>query len=265
MPILLNTGPSPRGVHRLEKALICPQLFAYTALLGMDLGSRDALVKGSLVHVGLAHRYARMQCVQTGTDPENYYPVETAMKLAAVEFGALGQEHLALTSQAVRNYEAHYSSEQVTVAGVEELVETNIRGHRLTARWDLITQDSRGNYWIIDHKTCGKIDQKTITRYTMSIQFLAMQHMGREKYGDRFGGVRINLVALQMVAFKRVSPEAAPHAVLSFPQIVEDAEAVIARNALRDPWDYPKAASEQVCVRPYGVCDAIELCRWGKP
>ncbi len=620
--ILINAGPSPRGVHRLEQVLICPQLYAYKHRLGKDMGSKDALVKGSLVHVGLAHYYAQLRAVQRKEDPAAYHDPMDAIELAAAEFGVTGTAWKALASQAVSGYMTQYMMEKFTIIGVEDLVETMIGPYRLTARWDLVTQDSQGKFWIYDHKclpgntlveteglgavpvaalngttfntvastpqglawrparveragrvevyaavlqngmmlragfdhpvltptgyapmadlrpgdlvavagaypdradapvsdellrlagmvladgsftradgqvswgkndpacrasykqaldalaitygedapvegkvaairthgstlqdrlvgllgyhparaaekrlpdlagqlsyrqirvllgalwsgdgaayvrpvgttrityatrsidlargvqalllrvgilatlttstvlykgarrpnhhvtvvgrsskiealeflaesprhqnalaalgpavldrrtitpggprnpkmvngiwwvpvgsnlctgiedvydvmvdsdehnfvadgvithnTTGRIVAKTSERYTMALQFLAMQYMGREKFGDRFGGVRINLVGLSPLGhFHRTSPEAAPNALMRFPQIVEDAEGLIERYALRDPWGWPKAASEQVCQRPYGPCDCLDLCRWG--
>lgn len=262
--ILINTGPSPRGVHRLEQALICPQLYAYRHRLEKETSNKDALVKGSLLHVGLAHYYAQQRAVQRGEDPAAYHDPLPAIELASAEWGVTGTAWKALASQAVSAYMTQYMMEKFTIIGVEDLVETMIGPYRLTARWDLVTQDSQGKFWIYDHKSTGRIVAKTSERYTMALQFLAMQYMGREKFGDKFGGVRINLVGLTPVGhFHRTSPEAAPNALMRFPQIVEDAEAIIERYATRDPWDWPKAASEQVCQRPYGPCDYLDLCRWG--
>lgn len=261
--ILLNTGPSPRGVHRLELALKCPQLYAYSHVLGFDLGDRRALVRGSLGHVGLAHYYARLKAAQDGTDPEAFYEEHEAIDRAAPAFGGLGLEMQPIAHRAVDGYLANFAAERFRVLAVEHLVETRVMGHLLTARWDLVAEDAAGKIWIYDHKFVGRADSGTAKRYTTAIQFLAIQHMGREVYRERFGGVRINLVGCENQTFWRESPEAAPHLLTEFPQIIDDAEAVIERMKVRDPWRYQKTASEQVCRGPYGVCDGRELCRWG--
>lgn len=76
-PLLIDAGPSRRGWSRLGTYLRCPQLFAFKYRAGireenggvggdtagttsLGGGDKDALVKGSLMHVALAHRYAEL-------------------------------------------------------------------------------------------------------------------------------------------------------------------------------------------------------------
>jgi hypothetical protein len=261
--ILINTGASPRGVHRLELVKRCPQLFAYRHILKLDLGSRDPLVRGSLLHIGLAHHYAREKAANEGTNPDVFYEPLDAIERAAPLFGADGERLKPIALAGVKGYIAHYAVEAFTIVSVEELVVTTVGGYPLTARWDLVTQDRAGKFWIYDHKGTGSIDAKSSGRYDLSLQFLAMQWMGQEKWGANFGGVRVNLVGLIRPGFTRVSPQPAPHALALFPQAVIDAEATIERNALRDPWDWPKTLSEQACMTQYGVCEGVHPCQWG--
>src|SRR5512142_2081746 len=88
--ILLNTGPSPRGAHRLETILTCPQLYAYLHVLKLDLGDRTPLVRGSLGHVSLAHHYVQLRAVQRGEDPAAFYEPHVAIDQAALTFGDMG-------------------------------------------------------------------------------------------------------------------------------------------------------------------------------
>ena len=75
--ILLDTGPSPFGWHRYETFLRCPQLYAWTYHAKEPGEDGRALAMGSLVHVGLAHHYARMRETQQGRDATAYYdPVD---------------------------------------------------------------------------------------------------------------------------------------------------------------------------------------------
>ena len=53
---LLNAGPSEAGWHRLQTVLRCPRLYA----LGTDW-DKPALVKGSLVHIGLQEDASRAE------------------------------------------------------------------------------------------------------------------------------------------------------------------------------------------------------------
>lgn len=270
--ILLNTGPSPRGAHRLEAALTCPQLYAYHYILGLDLGDRTPLVRGSLGHVGLAHFYSRLRAEQQHTDPEVFYTPHEAIDLVAPTFGTLGLELAPLVHRALDKYLANYAVERLHVEAVETIRETYFpasfdtqwgRRHWVTARWDLVTKDPAGRYWIYDHKFVGKVEARTIARYTNSIQFLLLQHMGREAYGEKFGGVRMNLVGVSDGVAKRASPEPAPHLLGCLGEQVDDAEAVVARLTGRDPWHWTKATSEKVCMTPYGACDGAASCQWG--
>jgi hypothetical protein len=61
------------GWHATETAMRCPQLFAYHHRITpppLAGGDRAPLLRGSLVHQGLAHHYARMQAAQEGKDPD---------------------------------------------------------------------------------------------------------------------------------------------------------------------------------------------------
>lgn len=77
-PHLIDTGPSPNGWHGHETELLCDQDAAF-AEAGIR-GERDPLVRGTLLHIGLAHRYARQWCVENGHDPDRYYLPEDAVR-----------------------------------------------------------------------------------------------------------------------------------------------------------------------------------------
>ena len=95
---ILFTGPSPRGWHRLQTVLECPQKFAWEyrwGREGYDAAERVAahmnvpkeepdkpgLNRGTLLHLGLAHYYARLREQQNGRDPELYLKPEDAITL----------------------------------------------------------------------------------------------------------------------------------------------------------------------------------------
>ncbi len=261
--ILINTGPSPKSMHQIESVATCPQLYAWKYASGPagERAGHDALVKGSLLHSGAAHHYIRLQ--RPDLAERFYSPVEAIDRVAAV-FGAIGERWRPVIQEALRGYLANYTVERFTVVGVETLVEANIGPYVRTMRWDLVVEDMAGKVWLYDHKTTGRIENRTMARFTLSLQALALQYLGRLMYGERFGGVRINLVSVNPPGhFLRASPEPAPEALARFPRAVVDAEETIARYALREPDNYPRVYSEQVCVTPYGRCDGHDLCRWG--
>jgi hypothetical protein len=261
--ILIDTGPSEKGWHRAEYALSCAQRYAYRYVLGLEGEDRGPLLRGTLGHVALAHHYVRLGCIQHHLDPERYYEPMTAIELMAKKLGPAADEFVQPIKDAVLRYIGHYQFDHLEVKGVEIPVEMTFNGHRMTQRFDLVVRDTAGKYWIYDHKFVSKADQKSVSRYTLSGQFLEMAHQGQKRYGVDFGGCRINLIAVGYDKFVRASPEIAPFALQQFPQAVADAEAVIERNKDRDPWHWPRAFSETTCMTPYGPCTYFDLCRFG--
>lgn len=124
---------------------------------------------------------------------------------------------------------------------------------------------------LVTHNTTGRLSPDSARRYTLSGQFLGMQTFGRAVWGSDFGGVTINLIEVPKwggeFKFARVEADPAPAALKGFPLTVLTARQRIADldAAGTDPWNWPKALSEQICVTPYGFCGGFELCRWGKP
>lgn len=284
--ILINAGPSARGIHRISAFARCPQLFAYEQILKIDQGDRGPLVRGSIGHVGLAHHFARKRAEQQGTDPDAYYRVDEAMGMAAQSFGEMGMHYLPIAARAVAAYIAQNVFSTKLVLQVEHEARAwirwapeyvNVRSDRadkkylITQRFDLVYKDDAGKVWIEDHKFVARILSKTISRYTNSAQFHLMQWFGHAIHGDDFGGARLNLIecpesADAKVKTEQIMVEPAPNAVRKFTRNLCDMEEQIADLEAegRDPWDYPAAMHEQVCHTPYGKCAAFDLCRWGK-
>lgn len=80
--VLLDAGMSPRGWSFRSKMLYCAQEWAYTYPLGYRTET-EPLVRGSLVHLGLAHYRARIQAAQNGWDPDAYYTSHDAIEIVA--------------------------------------------------------------------------------------------------------------------------------------------------------------------------------------
>lgn len=267
--ILINSGPSDRGFHRLESWLRCPQLYAwgYGRKGAARFPPRLPLVRGNLVHVGLAHSYARAKAVQEGRDPADYYPPLEAVELASREFPPdLVEQASLVVPKVLRAYVQHYGTEPYRIVAVEEQREMEFFGYRYTARVDLEIEDAGGKVWWLDHKTCNKIESKVFDRYTLSGQFLGLQHLGFKVWGEKFGGVLLNLLGCAGTpTFAREAIEAAPWALERFPWIVKHAEEGIAATeallARGEP--VPMAVSEHVCMTSYGRCPAHDLCRLG--
>jgi hypothetical protein len=267
--ILLDAGPSERGWHHAQTMLRCPQLYAYRYIIGnMDATRRPPLIKGSLVHIGLAHYYARVQAKQMRADPERFFTPTDAIRLLAGRYGDHWQEWQDLAISAVEAYIRKHGVERYRVLQVEEQLRCHIAGHVFTQRVDLAVQDDATGlieYW--DHKSAGRVTKKTVERYTLSGQFLGLTQFGWALHpGGAFSCTKVNVVGLaDPHRFVRRVPEPAPHALACFPEAIIYAEEDIVRlkASNRDPWHWPKRLNEQVCNTIYGDCDGHSLCRFG--
>jgi hypothetical protein len=226
------------------------------------------LVRGSLAHVGLAHLYARWKASIEGSDPEVFYRPHEAMRIVSEKWPPLGAELLGPVTELLKAYCARYPKETFKVVGVEKLLEmkfsAKIAGFPVelpyTARADLIYEGRDGKTWILDYKCVGKIEGKSTPRYILSGQFLGLQHLGFHTYGDRFGGVVVNLLGMQGPTFHREPIAPAPLALEKFPLTVQRAEEGIARLEKEEA---AGSFSEFTCMTPYGACPAFQICRFG--
>ncbi len=276
-PILIDPGPSARGWHRAETFLRCPQLFAWKYRAGKGGNgtpsgksplddNRSALSLGSLIHVGLAHYYARLRERQHGRDPEAYYTPTEAIRELGIRKGSTPEieEEARLTVDA---YLSHYALEEhrIKVLHVEEVFEATFEGHPYTARVDLVWEQA-GKVYLIDHKSTQRIEARTVRAYSTSGQLIAYRWLGTA-YGDRFGGVILNLIqAGKTPRFERPALEPTPNLMLKFPKLIDYAEKQIAALDAQDldPNDWPAIPTEHTCFTRYGACPARELCRWGR-
>jgi hypothetical protein len=266
MKILINSGPSDRGFHRLETFIKCPRSWAYKYLLHIKGNSSAPLVKGSLIHIGLAHFYARRREEQNERDPELYYTPEEAIRTAAPLFNELGAEWCGHCIDIVQRYCCAYSFENLDVMHVEEQFHATLQGkYPFTARWDLVMRDNGGKVWIFDHKTSFKIDRNTEATYILSGQMLMAHVMGAAIWGDAFGGVRLNFVCSgKPFTLRRINPPPAPQALADIVNTLCHAETQIETLKDTEPWKYPGSFSESICLSRYGPCEFTNLCQWGK-
>lgn len=283
-PKFIDAGSSGEwGWHATELAMKCPQAFAYAHRVKwrkseeeQDLpkrpgsGDKAALYKGSLVHQGLAHYYARRKDELAGIATDWATPAE-AIEDCAEKLGPAAKQYIPIAKAAVRAYESFYITEKLTPMHIEEVFSAEVNGYRYTQRLDLVARDASGKVVIIDHKTTGMLNNLTEVRYSLSGQFLGMATFGREVFGREFGGVVLNLIEMQERGgvmgfdFKRAPIAPAPNALRLFPLTVRHARDRIAeldKDGI-DPWEWPKVLSETTCVNTYGKCEWFECCRWG--
>lgn len=272
MTKFIDAGSSGEwGWHATEVALRCPRLFAYTYRTSKEHaedGDRPALLKGSLVHQGLAHHYARLESIQQGRDPDEWAKPDVAIEACAEKLGKHAFKYIDVANKTVSDYAFHWANERLEVLHVEEVFKSDIGGYRFTQRFDLVVREPDGKVWIYDHKTTGRLSPQTGERYTLSGQFIGMASFGSRIWGSEFGGVKINFIQLpdgsKRSEFARQVPDPAPGALKAFPLTVLHAREKI--DALDksglDPAEWPMTMSEQTCITAYGRCEHFDRCRF---
>jgi hypothetical protein len=204
---------------------------------------------------------------QNGRDEEAYCdPMEAVALVAKVERIESFVSEIQTTFDAY--VDEHWADEQMyRIFDVEALHQTTIGGkYLLTGRFDLIVEDGMKRLFIWDHKSSSRIQASHKEFYAMSGQFLAYSHMAQEKYGERFGGVKINMVQMgNRPAFERFDLKRSPHLEANFAQSVLDIEAAIERlEAEGRPYaQWPKSMNELTCYHRYGACEFMDKCRFG--
>ena len=272
MKKLLNAGPSEAGWHRLQSVLQCPRKYA----LGLQTpwqGS-EATMKGSLMHIGLAHHYM----LQKEPEGDYYQPTEAVGQLALIEYGVSQDERWLeygeMINQTLVEYIEHWRGEQWKVLHVEEQMKVYIydeerqKKYLYTQRPDLIVQDKWGKVWIVDHKTTFRIGPKTIQRYSLSGQFLGYKMLGKAFFKEQFAGLVLNMIqhpsGRKGPEFARPNLAPAPNAERRHKQTLIYAERLIQDHShLLDPMDWPGAHHETACWTPYGACPYHNQCQWG--
>lgn len=277
--VLINAGPSPAGWHRLETFLRCPQLYAYKfplkGLVPLE-ETRDALERGGLLHVGLAHHYARWEIEQRGkllhngvevTDRDVFYPPEEAMALAA--HASKDPETAAVvwaqSLEVVREAIAYaLPRDRFRVVGVEQLLDARAgEGRRYTARADLVIENRAGiEVW--DHKSAANWTKTTLMGYELSGQMHGLSALASAQWGSKFQGMVVNVLdtgAAPRTSFQRVPLKLNRAFTARMYNLIPYVEKQIEHlTATMDPWEWPVSANESDCIGRYGRCPAYAVC-----
>ena len=263
---LLSTGPSPRGWSRLQLMLECPQKWSYRYNVEQEKKTSSIpLIRGSMLHLMLAHHYLQMKADQEGVANEWFDPYDALYQLCLQE-GEVWDKEREMIIKCFDAYKHHWIDEKLKIIAVEEMAYTKIGPHVFTGRFDLVYEDRRGKIWICDHKTTGRIHSKQRKFYSISGQLVGYRYLGQQIYGDKFGGMILNQVQhTEPYKFMRIPLAPAPNLLHKFPQIVSDAEKLITelQESGRKFDDYPMAANELTCYSRYGACPHLKRCQWG--
>ena len=174
-----------------------------------------------------------------------------------------GEPNFDLYLESVYDEEAHTFSPDLDITPVT----LDCEGHpdhgkpiRLTRRIDLTTRERRGAI-LWDHKHTSKVDPKRADdAYAMDGGFSAFRILGKQRWPD------LAEVALQLICnrkpyrVERPIVPATPFKDKGFARMVWYYEHQIAQADMMfpNPWDWPMAMSETVCMSRYGLCPAAK-------
>ena len=277
---LINPGPSRRGWHRLQKALRCPRLYALAYKSKDGRGERlpsEPLIKGSLFHMALAHHYAQIQEQQQGkTETEYYSPLESVALLAKEQpekYIPEWESYVADVQRVYLDYKVRWASRQWKVLAIEKEVCANIHDEErnetyfYTQRVDAIWEHPvTKQVWFVDHKTAGRVTQRTIGQYSMDGQMLGYGMFGQQMFGERYGGVLLNFIEWpkegKSPRFERKRTDPAPYSVSRFKSTIIQAERIIRDHEKLEAVEWPGVHNSIACW-PYGPCEFYETCQYG--
>lgn len=161
-PIFINTGRSNAGWSFWGPAFACDQMFYVKRVLGLEFGSADPLVQGTMGHIILGHHYARLACTQPGgfvfegetyTDPDAFMEPEAAMRRwvqeEEVKNGTDGHPFIHNTLVMYRNYRVREPHFPDRILGVEMLAHLTL-GYNDQKQLGLWTEENLGEAVLLD-------------------------------------------------------------------------------------------------------------------
>ena len=278
MKHLIDPGPSRKGWHRLAKVLRCPRLYALSYKVKhrtSDEPPAEPLIKGSLMHVGLAHHYAQKSDLYD--DVDIYSPADAVEALAQLQpegHRAAWQRHVPEVQRTLSAYQIHWSGEQWKTVGIEHELLVNVfdeernKSYLYTQRVDAVWEHPMTKkVYFVDHKTTGRFTSRTLGGYSMNGQFIGYQMIGERMYKERWGGVLLNVIefgkkgAAPMMQQMPIDP--APHSVAEFQNTIIRAERTIHDHENVEPAKWPATHQESACWA-YRQCRFYQTCQWGK-
>ena len=256
-------GTSLQGPHRVGAFCTCPQLESFSHELELRNNvQKDALVIGTLVHVGLAYRYGMMLPTK---------PSWLVYKDGREAIWTCGQETPDMAVEALRifdAYQAFYAMNTITPVAVEHQFVVNFDiGDGViepySCRTDLVGIEN-GQYVIYDHKVFRTIGRNTGYDHRADRQMLTNLALARA------AGLPIERVVLNTMTKDMPEPRFCrfdiPISVKAYTELGADTLYWLRRmNETRrlypDPMNRPKVL--EACVRKYGRCDYQTLCHEG--
>lgn len=277
MKELIDRGSSGEyGWHGLSAYLRCLR-FGRLAEEEARTEEKDYHVRGNMLHVGLAHLYARR--MQDGAD--RFLTPASAIEEMAERHKRESVHYMAWKDrviEALRAYVQNYGPEpELEVLGVEEVVRAKVLDPNTgqvfpySLRYDLLVRDRRTKKVIAyDHKGTYAILKRVTSTYDLDGQMLGIARVMRAQYGADFDGVAMNFVRMSqpkspaVFEFARTRPANTPKAVLDIQNTIKLAHKL--RNVAKaypDALDVPGVYND-ACWNKYGPCQFRELCSFGR-
>lgn len=148
---------------------------------------------------------------------------------------------------------------------VHEVVLASGRKRRISSRIDRILREKHTRVtYNEDHKTSATPTlASTIDQYTISGQIALLRTFGATEFGDKFGGVKLNIIGTDAAStmLHRVDPGPAPRLAEEVLQVVPYVEDAILRD--RAAGFFPPRMSNAACRYGGRRCDAWEICTLG--
>lgn len=288
---VINAGKSERGYHRIGLASVCLRSYAFTyadkaqraagSANGVVESPTDSmpLIRGSLLHLGLAHHYAHQSIRKHGralvngtefTDPADLLYPHEAIQIEAERNGHLWVGHVPSILDCVSAYIRRWGNDDDwDILGIEHEYRMRLPNvprevSLYTQRADLVVRErATKKVWIVDHKSAYMLNGKTAKQYVLHGQFLGYAAIGRKEYGAEFGGVLLNRIKINGNEFDRRPTEPAPASVVGFVRNLVHVEKQIMQYQGLPPEQWPGTLHETVCVSKYGECPFFNRCQWG--
>ena len=273
MPELIDPGQSTWGAHRHDTLGKCFRLYGYSYVEEAPRETTEPQMLGTLVHLALAHRYMEMQCEQNGEPNPYYAPLEavTAKTAALAEEGEDWRYLEGRVADFFRQYEWEYQTADRgwRVLAIEKELKMRLAdgedSYLFTQRADLIFRSERtGLVYIVDHKTAARAS--VARTFEVSLQMVGYQVFGQGFWGDRFGGVLLNMLQKPKQdgkwQFTRPMLNGSPGMVRAFKASMLHRRRALAELEAADipVSDWPMAISDSICWTKYGACPYNQRC-----
>lgn len=247
--VLLDTGQSRSGYHRLEVLMECPRKFGYREVLKLRPHVLPRpLALGTAGHNALAAYYGG----------ENYKGV---LKKAEDSWAFVVPE----VHRIMESYVKQFFHESFETLAVEREFQIKIDGFDFTRRVDRVLLD-RGKAYVMDHKFTGRPDLRQISNRedpALFTQAVVAQETFENELGYPFGGVIVNMIQTK-----------APYTVVRqqpkfFDGLLKEARTdlgywlAMANRFVRTDRPVATWPKSWRCQGRYSHCEYAVLCRFG--